>query len=278
MAHVMNVEAHVVQPSDEQAKHAPFLVADQVHKVYKKGRGKEPLTVVDGASMEVGAREFVALIGPSGCGKSTLLSCLAGLTDFDEGNITLGGRSVRGPSVESAMVFQHASLLPWRSVEANISYSLELRRTHSKAEIRDKVTQVVALVGLGGFENHFPHEISGGMQQRVNLARALVVEPSLLLMDEPFGALDALTKEQLQDELSSLVGEIDRATVFVTHDIREAVYLADRVLVMSPRPGHVIHEARIDFPRTRTREMTETPEFEAIVADLRKLLRKEPHT
>lgn len=253
-----------------------FVSVKNLHKAY--GQRKEhlaPLVVIDDATVSVGRREFVVIIGPSGCGKSTLMGCIAGLTEYDGGSITIDGEPVTGPGLQSAVVFQHASLLPWLTVQENVAYGLKMRRTCHKTEIAEKVNKAVQLVGLSGFENHYPHEISGGMQQRVNLARALVVEASLLLMDEPFGALDALTKEMMQDELSSLIGHIDRAVVFITHDIREAVYLADKVVVMSAKPGRILKEIRVSFDRPRSRELTETAEFEEIVHNLRLLLRKE---
>jgi len=258
----------------EHTKGTPgFLTIDGVSKIYPARRsGDEPLLVVDDVTVEAGSREFVVIIGPSGCGKSTLLSCVAGLTDFERGSIRIGGRPVTGPGTEAAVVFQHASLLPWRTVEQNVAYGLKLRRTAGKDEIAERVHKAIGLVGLTGFEHHYPHEVSGGMQQRVNLARALVVEPSLILMDEPFGALDALTKETMQNELSALFGRIDRAALFITHDIREAVYLADKILVMSARPGRIAREFTVPFPRPRDRTITETPEFEDIVRELRLLL------
>lgn len=249
-----------------------FLVVEHVSKSYIGRKGSAPVTVLDDVSLTAGSREFVVIIGPSGCGKSTLMSCIAGLTEFEDGTIRIGESVVEGPGPESAVVFQAASLLPWKSVRQNIAYGLELRRTASKAEIATRVEKALVLVGLENFADHYPHEISGGMQQRVNLARALVVEASLILMDEPFGALDALTKETLQDELSSLIGHIDRATVFITHDIREAIYLADKVVVMSPRPGRIVREIKVPFPRPRSRELTLTPEFEEIALELRSML------
>ena len=252
---------------------AGFLTVDHVTKQYPpRQKGGQPLVVLDDVSLTAGSREFVVIIGPSGCGKSTLLSCVAGLTDYEHGSISIGGRAVDGPGTEAAVVFQHASLLPWRTVQQNVAYGLQRRRSASKQEIAERVQRAIGMVGLSGFEQHYPHEISGGMQQRTNLARALVVEPSLILMDEPFGALDALTKETMQDELSALFGQIDRAALFITHDIREAVYLADKVLVMSARPGRFVREFTIPFARPRTREITETPEFEEIVRELRHLL------
>lgn len=263
--------------ADERSTGTPgFLSVDRLTKAYPARNGDvEPLVVVDDVSVQAGSREFVAVIGPSGCGKSTLLSCIAGLTEFEQGTIVVGGKPVDGPGPGAAVVFQHASLLPWRTVEQNVAYGLRLHRTASKEEIAERVRRAIALVGLTGFEGHYPHEVSGGMQQRVNLARALVVEPSLILMDEPFGALDALTKETMQDELSALFSRSDRAALFITHDIREAVYLADKVLVMSARPGRIVREAIVPFPRPRNRDLTESQEFEEIVRELRQLLHAE---
>jgi NitT/TauT family transport system ATP-binding protein len=216
--------------------------------------------------------EFVTVIGPSGCGKSTLLNCVAGLTSFDCGKISVGGNEVDGPGFERAVVFQQASLFPWRTIKRNVAYGLELRRDMSKAAISARADEVIELVGLTGFASHYPHEVSGGMQQRANLARALAVDPALMLMDEPFGALDALTKEMLQDELSSLATRMSRTTVFITHDIGEAVFLGDVVYVMSRRPGRIEARIAVPFERPRARAVTTTPEFEAIVAELRRRL------
>ena len=272
----MQAEHLTTGPAGHEPGVPGFLTVDHVTKQYPPRKGDDqPLVVLDDVTLTAGSREFVVIIGPSGCGKSTLLSSVAGLTDYDHGAISIGGRAVTGPGTEAAVVFQHASLLPWRTVQQNVAYGLERRRSVGKREIGERVQRAIALVGLSGFEQHYPHEISGGMQQRANLARALVVEPSLILMDEPFGALDALTKETMQDELSALFGLIDRAAMFITHDIREAVYLADKVLVMSARPGRIVREFSIPFARPRTREITETPEFEQIVRELRLLLHAE---
>jgi NitT/TauT family transport system ATP-binding protein len=249
-----------------------FVEVRQVHKEFGR-RGGEPLVVLDDVGLEARAGEFVVIIGPSGCGKSTLLSCIAGLTTFDGGSITIGGDPVLGPGEEAAVVFQHSSLLPWRTVQQNVAYGLELRRSASKAEVAQRVADAMELVGLTGFERHYPHEISGGMQQRANLARALVVDPQLILMDEPFGALDALTKETMQDELSNLIGQIDRTTIFITHDIQEAAFLGDRVLVMSARPGRIVEDITLPFERPRSRSLTETKDFDEVVGQLRRLLR-----
>jgi len=233
----------------------------------------EALTVLDGLDLTVAPGEFVTIIGPSGCGKTTLLNCVAGLTNPTGGRMYLDGNELRGPGQDRAVVFQQASLLPWRTVARNVAYGLELRRKLRRAEIGERVQRAIELVGLDGFEHHYPHQISGGMQQRVNLARALVVEPKLVLMDEPFGALDALTRELLQDELAALAQTVQRATLFVTHDIEEAVFLGDRVVAMSRAPGRIIADIRVPFDRPRSRDVGDLPEFKEIVKELRRLLR-----
>ncbi|MBS1844300.1 MAG: ABC transporter ATP-binding protein [Actinobacteria bacterium] len=251
-----------------------FLRVAHLGKSYRR-RGSSDGTevaVLQDVSLEAKAGEFVTVIGPSGCGKSTLLTCIAGLTEVGDGTIEVDGAAVSGPGPDRAVVFQHASLLPWRTIERNVGYGLELRRDLSRGEIRSRVARMLELVGLGEFAGHYPHEISGGMKQRANLARALVVEPKLVLMDEPFGALDAITKETLQDELAALAGRMRRTTVFITHDIEEAVFLGDKVVVMSPLPGRVAAELPVPFPRPRRREVTAEPEFAALVQRLRGLI------
>jgi NitT/TauT family transport system ATP-binding protein len=251
-----------------------FLDVEGLGKSYvrRQGRHREVMHVLEDIHLGVRRGQFITVIGPSGCGKSTLLNCIAGLTEFDSGKITVGGQEVHGPGFERAVVFQQASLLPWRTIKRNVAYGLELRRELSSPEISARAAEVIELVGLTGFASHYPHEVSGGMQQRANLARALAVDPALLLMDEPFGALDALTKEVLQDELSSLATRMNRTTVFITHDISEAVFLGDVVYVMSRRPGHIEARIPVPFERPRPRKVTATRDFETIVADLRQRL------
>jgi NitT/TauT family transport system ATP-binding protein len=250
-----------------------FLALHDVNKTFASGKGKAIVenVVLDNVSLDIKRGEFVTIIGPSGCGKSTILNAIAGLTSY-RGDITVGGRRVVGPGPDRAVVFQQATLLPWRTVERNVAYGLELRRQLSKKDIAERCAAALDLVGLSGWEKHYPQQLSGGMQQRVNIARALVVDPELVMMDEPFGALDALTRESLQDQLSSLIGQIDRTTLFITHDITEAVYLADRVVVMSARPGRIIADIPISFDRPRERALTDTPEFGDLVRALRDLL------
>ncbi|MCX6497522.1 MAG: ABC transporter ATP-binding protein [Arthrobacter sp.] len=228
-------------------------------------------TVLAGINLDLAQGEFVTIIGPSGCGKSTLLSCLAGLVDVDEGTITSGGEPVHGPGRDRVVVFQQASLLPWRTVRRNIAYGAELAGW-DKNDIKSRVEDGIRLVGLSGHEEDYPSQISGGMQQRTNLARALVMDAPIILMDEPFGALDAITRRNLQDELTSLHRTLGRTVVFITHDIEEAVYLADRVVVMGVHPGRIIHEEHIAFPRPRHRDLTNTIDFRRTVARLDALL------
>jgi NitT/TauT family transport system ATP-binding protein len=259
------------QSRDPGTSGGAFLEVARLRKqfVRRNGRHRDELLVLDDVDLTARRSEFVTVIGPSGCGKSTLLSCIAGLTAYDSGSLRVDGREIHGPGPDRAVVFQHASLLPWRTIKRNVSYGLELRRELSAAEISARADEVIELVGLSGFASHYPHELSGGMQQRTNLARALAVDPELMLMDEPFGALDALTKERLQDELSALATRISRTTVFITHDIGEAVFLGDVVYVMSPQPGRIEARIPVPFERQRARQITITPEFEAIVSELR---------
>jgi NitT/TauT family transport system ATP-binding protein len=272
MAGVVEELGRVNEPAVDSAV---FLAVEDLSMTFESPSrsGGESLTVLDGLDLTVAPGEFVTIIGPSGCGKTTLLNCVAGLTSPTGGRMTLDGNELRGPGPDRAVVFQQASLLPWRTVTRNVAYGLELRRELRRSEIRERVQRAIELVGLDGFEHHYPHQISGGMQQRVNLARALVVEPKLVLMDEPFGALDALTRELLQDELAALAQTVQRATLFVTHDIEEAVFLGDRVVAMSRAPGRIIADIRVSFDRPRSRDVGDLPEFKEIVKELRRLLR-----
>jgi NitT/TauT family transport system ATP-binding protein len=257
------------------AADGPLLRVVGLEKNFRRGsrRRHTILQVLEDIHLGVNRGQFVMVIGPSGCGKSTLLNCIAGLTPFDAGKIFVGDKEVTGPGPDRAVVFQQASLFPWLTVRANIAYGLKIRRQLSAAEIADRTTEAIRLVGLVPFAGHYPHEVSGGMQQRANLARALAVNPELFLMDEPFGALDALTKETLQDELASLAARLQRTTIFITHDITEAVFLGDVVFVMSSGPGRIAARVTVPFERPRTRDLTTNPEFELLVADLRQRLR-----
>jgi NitT/TauT family transport system ATP-binding protein len=222
------------------------------------------LDVFRDISFEVGEREIVAVVGPSGCGKTTLLRCIDGLLMIDAGEIVINEQRVSSPVVGVAMVFQHFGLFPWKTVYANVAYGLRMAGV-SKDEIARRVPAFINLVGLGGFEAAYPYQMSGGMQQRCGLARALAVEPSVLLMDEPFAAVDAQTREILQFELLRIWESRPTTMVFVTHSIEEAVLMGDRVLVLRGRPSHIDEVIKIDLPRPRNRETLRSPRF----ADLR---------
>lgn len=213
-------------------------------------REAQTIEALRNVTFAVEDHEFVALIGTSGCGKTTLLKIVHGLLPADSGEIYVGEKRVCEPGYDRGMVFQHSGLLPWRTALNNVEFGLELKNV-PEVERREVALQYLNLVGLAGFEHHHPHQLSGGMQQRVGLARALAIDPEVLLMDEPFGALDAQTRETLQDELLKIYAKTRKTILFVTHDLDEAVYLADRVVIMSARPGVVKDIVNIDLPRPR---------------------------
>ena len=218
------------------------------------------LEVLSDLSLSVGAREIVSIVGPSGCGKTTLLRCVGGLNQLNAGEIRIEGQRVEKPLPSVSMVFQHFGLFPWRNLWNNIAYGLKLKHT-PKEEVERRVAEAIELVGLKGFENAYPHQLSGGMQQRAGLARALVMEPKLLLMDEPFSAIDAQTREQLQFEMLRIWDARPTAMMFVTHSIDEAVLMGDRVVVLAGRPAHVRAVRKVDLPRPRDRSVVSSPAF-----------------
>lgn len=233
---------------------------------------KRDVTALSDISLDVAPGEFVAIVGPSGCGKSTLLKLVAGLLTASSGEVLLGGERVKGPRHDIGYVFQRAALLEWRSALRNILLQAEMRRMPS-ARARARADELIRMTGLTGFEDAYPHELSGGMQQRVALCRALLHEPPVLLMDEPFGALDALTREQLNTELNRIWRTTGTTVLLVTHSISEAVYLADRVVVMSPRPGTITEIIEVGLPAERDYgETLGRPEFRAATARIRELL------
>jgi NitT/TauT family transport system ATP-binding protein len=234
---------------------APKLSACDVRIQYRVKRLAAPFVAVDGASLEVEQGKIVTLVGPSGCGKTSFLYAIAGLLPIGRGSVLVEGKRIEGPGTDRSVVFQEPTLMPWRTVSANIRLGLELAGECSREEMKRRVAHFVQLVGLTGFENAYPAELSGGMQQRVNLARALANEPELLLLDEPFSALDAQTRERMQTELLRILGETGTTCIFVTHDIVEAVYLADKVVVFGGRPGRVREILPIDLPWPRSPEL-----------------------
>jgi ABC-type nitrate/sulfonate/bicarbonate transport system ATPase subunit len=235
---------------------------------------REVLAVSD-VSLAVEDGEFLAIVGPSGCGKTTLLNIVAGLLPYEEGTVSIDGRRVNGPGVDRAVVFQHSSLLPWRTIAGNIRYGMEMQRRFDEATTHERTDHFIKLVGLNGFERHFPNELSGGMQQRVNLARALAADPKVLLMDEPFAALDAQTREFMQAELLKIWSQDRKTVLFITHQINEAVYLADRVAVMSARPGRLKGVFKIPFGRPRTLSLKRDPQFLEIEDSIWQLIEEE---
>ena len=224
----------------------PQIAIDKVAHVYRPPRGR-PVLALDEISLQVQPREFLALLGPSGCGKSTLLYLIGGFLPIEKGSITVNGAPVKAPGPDRGIVFQHFALFPWKTVRDNILYGLE-RQDMPKAERQARAQAFIDLVGLTGFEDSFPSQLSGGMKQRTALARTLAFDPSILLMDEPFGALDAQTRGLMQAELLRIWQATPKTVIFVTHDVQEAVYLADRVAVMWARPGRIktIVETRLD--------------------------------
>ncbi len=220
-------------------------------KAFPGRRGKPSVQAIEDLNLTIHDNEFLTVLGPSGCGKTTLLRCLGGLVSWDEGEIVLDGRPITGPGPERAMVFQSIALMPWASVLRNVTFGLELRGI-SRGEAQARAKELIQLVGLSGFESSMPFELSGGMQQRVGLARALAVEPEVLLMDEPFGALDEQTRRLLQEELLSIWEERRTTVVFITHSMEEAVLLGDRVVLMSARPGKIEEVVPVPMPRPRS--------------------------
>lgn len=221
---------------------------EQVQQAFTRRQGKAAtaLTVLQDVSLTIAPGEFLALVGPSGCGKSTLLDLIGGLTRPTQGVVRLDGREVTGSGLDRGIVFQQYALMPWRTTLQNVSFGLEAQGGLSRAERADKARHYIELVGLAGFEQHYPHELSGGMKQRVAIARSLAFEPKVLLMDEPFAALDAQTRETLQDELLRIWEATGRTIFFITHGIEEAVYLGQRVAVMTSRPGRIKHVVDIE--------------------------------
>ncbi|OQB27644.1 MAG: Taurine import ATP-binding protein TauB [Chloroflexi bacterium ADurb.Bin180] len=225
------------------------------------------MLALDGVDLSIAHREFVCLLGPSGCGKTTLLKAIAGLVTLDSGEIFINGLPVTGPGSDRAMVFQDFALLPWADVLSNVAFGLELRG-QPRAAREAAARELISRVGLAGFERHYPRQLSGGMQQRVGLARALAVNPEILLMDEPFGALDAQTRRLLQEDLLALLQATPHTVVFVTHSVEEAVLLADRVVMLTPRPGRVRDIVTVDLPRPRPPDVNLLPRFSELTARL----------
>ena len=250
----------------------PILVVDDIVKRFDTPDG--PLVAVDHVSFDVKPGEFLSVIGPSGCGKSTLFNVIGGLLDGYEGRVTVAGETVRGPHASIGMIFQEESTFPWRTVIDNVAFPLEIAGM-PKAQRLEKARHFVELVGLVGFERRYPSELSGGMRQRVSMARTLAAQPKILLMDEPFAALDEQTRLLLGDKVLQIQQELKQTTLLITHNITEAVQLSDRILVMTYRPGRMKRIVAIDLPRPRSSEIVGSDAFGHYVAQIWSDLREE---
>ena len=248
---------------------ADLIEYRNVRKVYKSGGGE--VIALEEFSLDVGDGEFLAVVGRSGCGKTTLLKLTSGLLSATSGTVRVDGKPVTAPLTNIGIVFQAPVLLPWRKTLDNVLLQIEARKLDVNG-YRRKALELLALTGLKGFEDRYPSELSGGMQQRVSISRALVHDPPLLLMDEPFGALDAITRDEMNLELQRIWGEAKKTVVFITHSIPEAVFLGDRVIVMTPRPGKIAEIVKIDLPRPRTTTMRDDPKFIGYVRKIRERL------
>jgi len=244
----------------------PKIRVQGATKIYQGKTG--PVHALDNISVDVHDGELVCILGPSGCGKTTLLWALGGLHALTRGQILVDGEPVKGPRPQAmGFIFQDANLLPWRNLRQNIEFPFEIK--HRPVD-RRRIEALLGETGLAGFENAYPRELSGGMQQRASIVRALAQDPAILLMDEPFGQLDAFTRDEMNLLLLRLWSETDKTIVFVTHNISEAIFLADRVVVMTPRPGRLAHVYDIELPRPRTIEMTFEPDFIELIQDIKR--------
>ncbi len=239
-------------------------------KTYQ-GRGGNEIMVFKDIDLDIQPEEFICVVGPSGCGKTTFIKIIDGLIPASAGQVRINGAEVTEPGYDRAFVFQADSLYPWRTVLDNVVFGLEIKGT-GNGERYAKARELIKLVGLAGFESHYPHELSGGMRQRVNLARALAVDPEIILMDEPFASLDAQTREVMQQELLKVWWSRKKTVIFITHQIDEAVYLADRVIVFSARPSTIKADIRVEIPRPRSLAVKRTPEFLAYVGEIWNLI------
>jgi NitT/TauT family transport system ATP-binding protein len=261
-----------IRPASAPSGADGILVVNDVTKHFRTPDGV--VTAVDKVSLSVRQGEFLAVIGPSGCGKSTLFNVVGGLLGDYEGEVTVGGERITGPHASVGMVFQEESTFPWRTVIENVSFPLEIEGM-PKAKRHDKARHFIKMVGLDGFENRYPNELSGGMRQRVSLARTLASEPKILLMDEPFAALDEQTRLLLGDKVLQIQQELKQTTLLITHNITEAVQLSDRILVMTYRPGKIKRVVDIDLPRPRTSDVVGSDAFGHYVAQIWADLREE---
>lgn len=247
------------------------FIMNNVRKCFPSPSGDKPLNVLENITIKIDAGEIIALIGPSGCGKSTVLNIAAGFEKPDEGSALFDGEPVAGPSSKRGVVFQSAVLFPWLTVKQNVAYGLKIKKL-SRGVQDEKCAKYIGLVGLKGFEHYYPHQLSGGMQQRVSIARVLVMEPKMLLMDEPFASLDAQTRLSMQQLLLSISMQLNPSILFITHDVEEALILADRIYVMSRLPGRIKHEISVPFPKPRSISLLGNPLFSEMKHKILQLL------
>jgi NitT/TauT family transport system ATP-binding protein len=252
---------------------APTLGYHHVGKVFSTP-GREDVIALADVSFDIASREFVCLLGPSGCGKSTLLNLAAGFEDATTGQVIFLGKEVTGPAPERGVVFQDSALFPWMTVMDNLTFGPRMNGM-TKKEAERIAREQLGLVGLHGFEDHFPAELSGGMQQRVQIARVLIMQPRLMLMDEPFGALDAQTRMLMQQSLTDLWEQFHQAVQFITHDVEESIFLADTIYVMTARPGRIKRRIDVGLPRPRSYELTMSAEFNEMKREILELIREE---
>jgi NitT/TauT family transport system ATP-binding protein len=244
------------------------------------GRGKNAVRAVEGLTLTLHKGEFIAVVGPSGCGKSSMMKIISGLMPISGGTLTIEGEPIKGPVSKVGMAFQSSNLLPWRTAVDNVLLPLEIVMPHRRLihtlreKYRERARALLESVGLKGFTEKFPWELSGGMQQRASICRALIHEPEILVLDEPFGALDAFTREEQWCMMRDLHAKKGISALLVTHDLREAVFLCDTVYVMSDRPGKIVHVQKVDLPRPRELDVIYTPEFQALVIELRSHIKK----
>ena len=263
--------------SDVSAQKQPVIVAKGLTVGYKLHRERKLLTALKNITLTINKGEFVCLLGPSGCGKTTFINAISGLVPPWEGSVEVNGRPVTGPGPDRAMVFQDYALMPWRTVESNVRMPFEMQNLGlSKRQIDERVARYLELVELTGFEKSFPYELSGGMKQRVGIARALATEPTILLADEPFAAIDAMTREAMQSELVRFVTKTKQTVVFITHSIDEAITLGDRIVVISRRPGRIKEVLDVNLPRPRfDQELKSLPEYTELRERIWRLVKDE---
>lgn len=266
----MNAAGRVSQAVEVAAHREPQLTISALGVTYATRGG--PLRALDRVDLSIAEGEFVTVLGPSGCGKSTLLKIVAGLLAPSEGTVEVGGKRVRGPQAEVGIVFQQATLLPWKTVLENVLVPIRALGRPT-ADYRDKAMDLLRLVGLASFADNYPSELSGGMQQRVGIARGLMNDPRLLLMDEPFSALDAMTRERMAAELQGIWMKTGKAVLFITHSIQEAITLSDKIVVLSERPGRVVEVLSVDLPRPRFADVVSSPRYAQLFTHLRDYFR-----